>query len=110
MPNYKQSTLPCSSYMRANSVAALNPLGGLRLIQFHEETVLTLPDGTTSTSPAGECSKILTAENAATPFPLRDPQTGDPTGTTMTYADVYQALMSLYYHVAEARDAEAAGV
>lgn len=107
MPDYKESTIPCTSFVRAYAVSCLNPRNGSKMIQFQEETVLRLPDGTESFLRAGECSKILSADNAATAFPLRDPGTGDPTGATMTYQDVYTVLMSLYYHVATERDANA---
>ena len=105
MPDYKESTIPCTSFVRAYAVSCLNPRNGSKMIQFQEETVLRLPDGTESFLRAGECTKILTPENAATQFALRDPQTGEVTGETTTYQDVYRLLMSLYYHLATERDA-----
>lgn len=110
MANYKESLIPCTSFVRSYSVSCLNPRRGSKLIQFQEETVICLPDGTESFSRVGECSEILTSENAATSFLLRDPQTGAETGDIMTYQDVYCALMSLYYHVAAKRDATTTGV
>lgn len=105
MANYKESSLPCTSFVRACSVSCINPRNGSKMIQFQEETVIQLPDGSESFSRAGECTQILTPENAATQFALRDPQTGEVTGETMTYQDVYRLLMSLYYHLATERDA-----
>lgn len=103
MANYKESTIPCTSYVRAKTALAMNPLEGPRFVQFQEETVLILPDGSKSFAPAGECTQFLTAENAATSFALRN-QDGVETGSSMTYLDAYLVLMSLYYHVATERD------
>lgn len=108
MPNYKESTIPCTSYVRAHHAVAVNPLQGPKFIQFREETVIVLPDGTSSTTPAGDCAKFLTAENATESFPLLDAD-GNPTGQTSTYSDVYLVLMSLYYHVANQRDVTGGG-
>lgn len=104
MANYKESSLPCTSFVRACSVSCINPRNGSKMIQFQEETVIQLPDGSESFSRAGECTQMFTSENATTPFPLRDPHTGDVIGETMTYQDAYRVLMSLYYHVATERD------
>lgn len=110
MANYRETTQPCTSYVRAASLQCLNILGGDKIIQFSEETVFMLPDGTTARAHYGDCSAVLTADNSRETFALRDPVSGDPTGLTMSYMDVYTALMSLYYHVAAERDAGGAGV
>lgn len=104
MPNYKESSLPCTSYVRAYHAIAVNPLEGPKFIQFQEETVIVLPDGTKSTLPAGECTKFLTGLNALESFPILTDD-GQPTGATATYAQVYQLLMSLYWHISTERDA-----
>ena len=104
MPNYKESTIPFTSYVRAYHAVAVNPLQGPKFIQFREEVVIVLPDGTSSTTPAGDCAKFLTAENATESFPMLADD-GTPTGTTATYAQVYRILMSLYWHIATERDA-----
>jgi hypothetical protein len=38
-------------------------------------------------------------------FPLVNPETGEPLGQTMTHAQLYVALHSLYMHLAQERDA-----
>lgn len=110
MANYRETTQPCTSYVRASSVMCMNVLGGDRRIQFSEELVFVLPDGSTARAHYGDCSALLTADNASTQFAMRDPVSGDPTGAMMSYTDVYTALMSLYYHVAAERDAGGVGV
>lgn len=109
MPDYKLRTVPCTSYVRAKSVTAINTLDGMKMIQFQKETVLILPDGSKAKSDAGECSKIFTPENASTAFPLLD-AAGDPTGAVMTYEQIYLVMMSLFYHVASEQDAGGGGV
>lgn len=109
MPDYKLSTIPCTSYVRARAVTAINTLDGMKMIQFQKETVFILPDGSKAKSDAGECSKVFTAENASTTFPLLDVN-GDSTGTVMTYEQSYLVLMSLFYHVASEQDAGAGSV
>lgn len=108
MTIYRETTQPCTSYVRASSVMCMNVLDDEKRIQFSEETVFVLPDGSTARAHYGDCSALLTADNASTRFALRDPVSGDPTGATMSYMDVYTALMSLYYHVAQERDAAGA--
>lgn len=102
MPNYKQTSVTGTSYVRASRVIAENNENG-RYVQFIEESVVELADGTKMTVPAGGCTKFLTTENGGTEFPLLD-ASGEPTGATATYSDVYLLLMSLYYHVATLRD------
>ena len=103
MPNYKNSTLPCTTYVRAKRMTADNPNNGGKFIQFQEEVVLILPDGTVTTSPSGECSEVMTADNANESFEILDTN-GESVGKTMTYQEIYQLLSSLYYHVAMKRD------
>lgn len=36
MANYKESTIPCTSYVRAKTALAMNPLDGPKFVQFQE--------------------------------------------------------------------------
>lgn len=103
MPNYKETSVTGTSYVRAARVVCDNR-ESWRSIQFVEESVISMPDGTKITVPAGACTEFLTAENGGTEFPLLDAN-GEPTGETRTYSDVYLTMMSLYYYVAQQRDA-----
>jgi len=104
MANYKETTLAGASYIRANSVAVRNGESN-KSISFYEEKVINLEDGEIIRKPSGEVSSAFTPENANTEFQVLNPGTGEPIdGATMTYADVYAALYSLYLHLATERD------
>lgn len=104
MPDYKQTTISGTSWQRAWRAECENPLDGQRSITFHEEQVLNA-GGQTIRTPAGSVSVPFDLQNALTPFPLLDPDTGQQIGTA-TYAQVYRLLHSLYIHAATQRDAQ----
>ncbi len=106
MPNYKESSVAGSSYVRAGSVFIDNGLIN-KSIAFQEQEVMTLGDEVISKS-LGLVASEFTAENQDTAFALLDPETNQQVdGQTMTFADVYNALYSLYLHLALERDAAA---
>ena len=104
MQNYKETTVTGTSYVRANEVTVRNVLGGYKGIMYSEEMVSVLGDNIMREN-IGAIHQEFTAENAATEFPLLDPITNEPIGSTATFQDVYVLLFSLYYHMAAARDA-----
>lgn len=118
MPNYQETTVAGSSYIRATNVHISNGVDE-KFIAFVEEQVISLADGETIRKPAGEVFSEFTAENAGAKFDILNPVTGLPvneydpdTGAeitmTSTYQEVYTLLYSLYLHLAQQRDADAA--
>lgn len=103
MADYKQTTVAGTSYVRAFSVQANNPLTGTKAISFMEEKVINLGDEQI-TRPQGGIQEPLMTENMLEEFQLVNPVDGTPIGQTMTYQQVYLALHSLYLHVATKRD------
>lgn len=104
MANYKEANLVGESYVRANSVNVTNAESN-KFILFNEERVINLEGGEILRKPFGSVSSSFTPENANTEFQVLNPGTGEPIdGATMTYADVYAALYSLYLHLATERD------
>ena len=116
--NYKETTVNGSSWVRCRAVTINNPLPGNTLsdmpqpdgatgpvVYFQEEKVVSL-DGSNIHMDAGSCHKPF--DPAAT-IPLLDPTTGEPTGTTVTHAELYAILFSLYMQTALERDAAALG-
>lgn len=87
-------------WRRCSSVVIDNPLGGMAFITFNEQNVITVGEDITGT-PAGVCRKKFSSPLT---FPLRDPQTNELIGQTMTHLDVYKILHSLYIHTAMQRD------
>ena len=105
MPDYKESQVAGTRWQRCNRIVINNPYGAMPNIRFDEEERVALGDRTLG-NPVGGIIKDF--DNPALTFPLCNPATGEATGTTMTYGDVYAVLWSLYMALAEERDAEVA--
>lgn len=105
MANYIESTVTGHAWRRCNQIVIDNRRGGTPAVRFDEETVVAL-DGTAEVrAPAG----VLTIDfHPSREIPLRDPQTGEPTGAVMTYADAYAVLYSAYLDAALERDVQRA--
>lgn len=107
MPNYKEITGIGTSWMRARNCFCDNT-EGRKSIHFDEEVVFIASDGYKLSAPTMlGCTQYLTADNTGEEFQILD-MNGNPTGTTAKFQDMYIYLMSLYYHVANKRDLEAA--
>lgn len=102
MPNYKETTVNGTAYVRAKELVVRNELNGLRGIGFVEEQVVTVGNEPVA-RPYKGVFKEFTPGNATTSFPMLDAD-GNPTGATATFMDVYLLLSSLYYYVAQERD------
>ena len=106
MQNYKETTVAGTSYVRSNEVTIRNVLNGYKGIMYCEEEVSILGEKIMREN-VGALHQELTLDNASTEFPLLNPVTNEPIGSTATFQDVYVLLFSLYYHLAELRDAAA---
>ncbi len=106
MPNYKETNVTGTGYVRACEVTVSNVLGGYKGIMFCEEEVSIFGNKIMREN-IGAIHQEFTAENASTEFPLLNPVTNEPIGATATFQDVYVILFSLYYHLAAQRDAAA---
>lgn len=102
MSNYNQSDVDGIKWTRASQVKIDNPLGGIASIRFREEDVISSGDDTISTCRG---SVGATFKDPQMSFPILDTETGEETGQTMSYQDVYIALHSLYISLARERDA-----
>ena len=110
--NYKQTTISGTSWTRCRTVTITNPLPGHGPVQgitgveqgptafFQEEKVVSI-DGVQSTSDTGSCRKAF--DPVAT-IPMLNPETGEATGATVTHAELYAILFSLYMQTAVERD------
>lgn len=104
MQNYKETAVSGSSYVRAREATVINTLNGYKGIMFCEEQVSVFGEKIMREG-IGAIHQEFTAENAGTEFPLLNPETNEPIGSTATFLDVYVILFSLYYHLAALRDA-----
>ena len=102
MAKYKETAVSGSNFTRCCEIRITNPLGAVPVVAFIEQQATVLLDGKVYT----ERGEILTTEyDPAKLIPMRDPATGNLTGASTSFADVYNILYSAYIAEAEARDA-----
>lgn len=113
MAEYREAAVEGTSRVRARAMHFTNPLEGLPSVYIEEERVTTLGGQNIITDCAGVMGSgelpVISEPmmDTTTAFPMRDPVTGalDTSGATATYGQLYVLLYSLYWHLAEARDA-----
>lgn len=103
--DYQQTSISGTSYQRGRSLYFENPKDRPPTLLIREERVINLVDRELI-EPAGELRVDVT--DLSTEFALRHPETNELLHQTATYQDLYVLLFSLYWHLAEARDAAAA--
>lgn len=101
MADYKEQAVAGKQWTRCHTVVIDNTYNAVPSISFQEEQV---------TSAGGEIFKKSTGSINLTFDPSRvinliDPATGNPSGQTMTFGEMYTGLWSLYMAEALARDA-----
>ena len=100
MANYKETTGTATGWRRAKQVVINNPYQDQKNILFFEEDIAILDEKVFKSE-----SGMLRANYDPTKLiGLRNPDTGELTGNTISQGLVYQALYSLYISLAEARD------
>ena len=104
MAEYQQTDVTGSQYQRGRSLYFENPLGVAPSLLVREERVINLANRQIL-EPAGEIRK--TVDDLSVQFALRDPESGEETGEQLTFQDVYVALYSVYWHLANERDVAA---
>ena len=102
MSDYKETNVVGKAWSRCFQVVIDNVRGRPPAAQFFEERVLLLDEGQEIRQGQGP---LAVAYDPARLIPIRDPQTGEPTGATATYAEAYALLYSAYIEAALARDA-----
>jgi len=101
MANYKETTLEGNTWQRCKQVVIENPLGKPALVRFDEEKMISMSVGAQVRRDLG--SLVLPFTPSAV-IELRDFETGEFTGETVTHGDVYNILYSAYLGAAMARD------
>lgn len=101
----ESTTIDVRTYTRSHKATILNPLYGPKSIRYDEERVTEVStDGEIKLEKEGYVGSItesMDITNAATEFDLYNPVSGEPLGTTATYADLQTLLYSLYFHLSE---------
>ena len=101
MSDYKQRAVNGTAWQRPFQIVIDNPLGETPRVSFLEEEILTV-DGQTIRKGVPGINIGYTPDAV---IDLLDPTTGLPLGQTMTHAQMYVAIWSLYRNLAAARDA-----
>lgn len=93
--SYKLDQKPVAgeSYIRCPQVVIDNRLGHAPTIAFSRERIIGLADGVTVTQPM---SPREVAFDPAAAVPVLDPETGEPTGKTVTQGDLYALIYSVF--------------
>lgn len=105
MANYKETAISGSEYQRCCEIHIINPVGKTPSVEFKEQKIAVVGDNSIET-PVGS---IVISFDPAKIIELRDPQTGDLTGATTTFAEVYTILYSAYIQEALVRDNQPVG-
>lgn len=106
MPNYQESAIAGTKYLRAKAVHVNNPLEGTKSVVFEEEEVFETGEDSIR-RPHATLHKLFDETTATTVFDLLNPVDNSVIGS-MQYQEVYAVLYSLYFHLAAERDAAAA--
>lgn len=101
MSNYAYTNVIGQVWQRCSQIVIDNPRHAVPTVRFEEERIVSLNSGDELRKPA---SGITQDFDPALAVPLRNPVTGELTGASITYADVYAILYSAYIAAATARD------
>lgn len=105
MAEYQESNITGTSYQRGRTLIFENPRQGTPSLLIKEERVTLLANNRVILESAGEIRKIV--EDMTPTFALRNPATNEIIeGQTASYQDLYVLLFSLYWHLANERDAQ----
>lgn len=104
MADYKATTVTGTQYQRCNGIYIDNTMNAVKTVRMQEELVSILGGQTIRQPLPG----LEFAFNPDEVIALRDPVTGELTGSTITGMEVYAVLYSLYYQKAQERDAAGA--
>lgn len=103
MPNYQESTISGTQYMRCAGIEVVNHYGKLPRVIFREERVRVFGEADVDRESVGQ---IEIPHDGCRSIPLVNPSTGEPTGQAVTWQDMYVMLYSAYLAEALARDAQ----
>lgn len=100
MSKYNQQQATGESWQRCYNISIENPYLGTPTAIFREEVIVEIGD-TAVKNPKTACM-VTFSPNAE--FPVLNPETGEPTGQTLTHQQLYTYLHSLYIKTATDRD------
>lgn len=102
--SYRQESTTATKWRRGSGVRVYNPLNAAPSIHFTEEDVVQIGTSTVI-SEAPNDGMMVRAFSPTGEIPMRNPETGELTGSTVSHQMLYAILYSLYMETALARDA-----
>jgi hypothetical protein len=100
MAEYKERSITAGAYQRVRAATFIIERGETPRVVFQEEEVLVIAGGSVIKRDVSHCEAGLSGGD----IELRNPANGNLTGNTITQAQLYAAIYSLYRQVAAARD------
>ena len=93
--SYKLNEIPVEgdAYVRCPQVVIRNQLGGPPVVEFHRERVIGLTGGETMKQPLSP--RPMPFDPTAS-VPVLNPETGEPTGATITQGELYALVYSVF--------------
>jgi hypothetical protein len=104
--NYQESNITGTQWRRAHTAVLYNYYGHVPSIQFSEESVLEV-EGQAFRK---ETEVLAASYNPEGVIALRNPETDELTGQTLSHPEFYAILYSLYRQLADERDTRVANV
>lgn len=105
MSNYQQTTIVGESWLRAKRIVIENPYNDANTVKFVEEKVFQLGDKVLTEQSDTLNILVDSEEKMLEQVDIIDPSTGEPTGQTITFQEIYAILFSAYIEEAMKRDA-----
>lgn len=97
-----QKPIAGESYIRCSQVVIDNRLGVAPSVTFHRESVLGIDGGAVMRQPMSPREMVF---GPAAAVPILNPETGEPTGQTVTHGEIYALIYSAFV-AAEAAPAQ----
>lgn len=104
MADYNEQTVTGRSWQRCHQITIANPHQATPSVTFFEEVLTLIGEKAIRTSSLALSVPFDPTKQIA----MRNTETGEPTGSTITMGEVYAILYSAYFQFALERDAAAA--
>lgn len=102
MPDYQHSAIAGSKWKRCCRIVIENPMNAIPSVLFVEEEVINLGEGEPIARMVSNCSASLADPSEV--IGLRNPETWELTGATVTMGELYVGIASAYWQKALERD------
>ena len=101
--NYKESQISGSTWQRCKAVTIVNPHSstGQKPVAYFQEEGAVAFDNSVILTERGSCQLAFDPQAMVD---VIDPETGQPTGQTISHADLNKLKISLYMDAAKKRD------